>query len=385
MVFFDLTKMEKVVTNLLSNALRYSPKKGVVSIRLQLQEDSEDGLVRVEVLDQGPGMNETTRSRVFDRFYQADTALTRQHEGMGIGLALAREMVEMHGGSIGVKSELGEGSCFWFTLPLGCSHFDPDDIDTGAVREPRPHTVGGHTATAQPVGLVEKAALRPRLLLIEDNEDMRAYLRMNLDPYYTVTEAEDGRDVLGLVEQVKPELIISDVMMPHVDGLEVCRLLKASANFKSIPIILLSAKGSVDHRVEGLQAGADDYLAKPFSVAELLQRLRSRVPWGTDQETGEAAWKANLEASIDAGLLSTEFDVSVLASQSGYSERQLLRRVLQAYGMKPSELILRRRLIHAHALLTNQEYGTMAEVAYAVGLSPGYFSRRYRRAYGGIQ
>jgi transcriptional regulator GlxA family with amidase domain len=141
----------------------------------------------------------------------------------------------------------------------------------------------------------------------------------------------------------------------------------------------------VDHRVEGLQAGADDYLAKPFSVAELLQRLRSRVPWGTDQETGEAAWKANLEASIDAGLLSTEFDVSVLASQSGYSERQLLRRVLQAYGMKPSELILRRRLIHAHALLTNQEYGTMAEVAYAVGLSPGYFSRRYRRAYGGIQ
>jgi PAS domain S-box-containing protein len=385
MVFFDLTKMEKVVTNLLSNALRYSPKKGVVSIRLQLQEDSEDGLVRVEVLDQGPGMNETTRSRVFDRFYQADTALTRQHEGMGIGLALAREMVEMHGGSIGVKSELGEGSCFWFTLPLGCSHFDPDDIDTGAVREPRPHTVGGHTATAQPVGLVEKAALRPRLLLIEDNEDMRAYLRMNLDPYYTVTEAEDGRDVLGLVEQVKPELIISDVMMPHVDGLEVCRLLKASANFKSIPIILLSAKGSVDHRVEGLQAGADDYLAKPFSVAELLQRLRSRVPWGTDQETGEAAWKANLEASIDAGLLSTEFDVSVLASQSGYSERQLLRRVLQAYGMKPSELILRRRLIHAHALLTNQEYGTMAEVAHAVGLSPGYFSRRYRRAYGGIQ
>ena len=380
-VFFDVNKVEKVILNLLSNALRYSPDKGVVGVHLGLESDGEDGLVRIEVRDDDPGMDEAVRSRVFDRFFQANTELSREHEGMGIGLALAREMVEMHGGKIGVESEPGKGSCFWFTLPLGCAHFDPDDIDTGSVREPRPHTVGGSAATAQPVGLVEKAAHRPKLLLLEDNEDMRAYLRMNLDPYYTVTEAMDGRDVMEVVEKARPELIVSDVMMPHVDGLTVCRQLKASADFKSIPIMLLSAKGSVDHRVEGLQAGADDYMAKPFSVEELLQRLRSRVPWVTDTEDTEDKWSEKLEACIEEGLSSTNFDVKILAIQLGYSERQLLRRVMQTFGIKPSALILKRRLERAHSLLTSNRLETVIEVANAVGLSPGYFSRRYRREY----
>jgi len=380
-VFFDAGKLEKVISNLLSNALRYSPEKAVVSVEINPEEDGEDGLVRIKIRDSGPGMDEAVRSRVFDRFFQANTELSREHEGMGIGLALAREMAEMHGGKIGVESEPGKGSCFWFTLPLGCAHFDPDDIDTGAVREPRPHTVGGSMATAQPVGLVEKAAHRPRLLLLEDNEDMRAYLRMNLEPYYTVTEAIDGRDVIDIVAEIQPELIVSDVMMPHVDGLSVCRLLKADARFRSIPIMLLSAKGSVDNRVEGLQAGADDYLAKPFSVAELLQRLCSRVPWKTEDDNLEDAWSEKLETCIEEHLSSIEFDVKILATELGYSERQLLRRVMQAYGMKPSALILKRRLERAHALFTSKRFETISELAGAVGLSPGYFSRRYRREY----
>lgn len=381
-VFFDLAKLEKVISNLLSNALRYTPDESIVEVSLRMEESAEDGAVRVAVKDFGPGMDEATRSRVFDRFYQADTTLKREHEGMGIGLALAREMVEMHGGRIGVDSKLGQGSCFWFTLPLGCAHFDPDDIDTGAVREPRPHTVGGSLATAQPVGLVERAAHRPRLLLIEDNEDMRAYLRMNLDPYYTVTEAVDGRGILEEMERAKPELIVSDVMMPHVDGLEICRTLKASARWKSIPLLLLSAKGSVNHRVEGLQMGADDYMAKPFSVAELLQRLRARVPWGIDVGEEAEGWCEKLKACIADNLTSPEFDVKQLAEALGYSERQLLRRVMQHAGVKPSELILQKRLERAHELIEAKRYDTLAEVAYAVCLSPGYFSRRYRRAYG---
>lgn len=200
-----------------------------------------------------------------------------------------------------------------------------------------------------------------------------------------MTEAIDGREILEVVERAKPELIVSDVMMPHVDGLEVCRLLKASANWRATPLILLSAKGSVDHRVEGLQMGADDYMAKPFSVAEHLQRLRSRVPWGVDEDSGSEGWCEKLEACISEKLTSPEFDVRELAETLGYSERQLLRRVMQHSGLKPSALILQKRLERAHELIESQCYETLAEVAYAVFLSPGYFSRRYRRVYGDYQ
>ncbi|GAB5561646.1 MAG: hypothetical protein SynsKO_32930 [Synoicihabitans sp.] len=383
-VFFDASKLEKVVTNLVGNAIRYSPTRGKVLVKVEETASGDDGepRVRVSVRDAGPGMDEATRVRVFERFFQADTSLAREHEGMGIGLALAREMVEMHGGRVGVISELGEGSTFFFELLLGCEHFDPDDIDTAAGAEPRPHTVGGTLATAKPVGLVEMAAHRPRLLLVEDNEDMRAYLRMNLDPYYQVSEAVDGRRAWEGIAEFDPEIIVSDVMMPHIDGLELCRLLKGSARWREVPVVLLSAKGSVDHRVEGLKAGADDYVAKPFSVAELLQRLRSRVPWGISAETSGSGWREKMETCIEENLNQTEFGVGVLSAKLGYSPRQLQRRVREHFGMSPSALLLQHRLQRARCYLQESRFETIAEVAHAVGLSPGYFSRRYRKKYG---
>ncbi len=383
-LFFDRSKMEKVMTNLLSNAVRYSPEGGKVEVCIQevaTVSGAEPVGVRVEVRDEGPGMDEATRRRVFERFFQADTSMSRNHEGMGIGLALAREMVEMHGGEIGVLSEPGRGSVFFFELPLGCEHFDPDDIDTAAGAEPRPHTVGGTSATASPVGLVEFAAHRPRLLLVEDNEDMRAYLRMNLDPYYRVSEAVDGQEAWDNLAAYAPEIIVSDVMMPHLDGLALCGRLKESPRWRDVPVLLLSAKGSVDHRVEGLLAGADDYLAKPFSVAELLQRLRSRVPWGHADEVNDSAWRETLETHIGARLGLPEFDVMALSQELGYSSRQLRRRVREHYGQSPAELLLRRRLERGRELIATGRYSTRAEVAHAVGMSPGYFSRRYRRAF----
>lgn len=385
-VFFDAVKLEKVLSNLLSNALRYSPDQGQVRIVVSLLEgeaiNDPLGAVKLSVMDQGPGMNQATKVRVFERFFQADTSDARSHEGMGIGLALAREMVEMHGGRIGVDSEPGVGSEFYFILPLGCEHFDPDDIDTSVASEPRPFTVGNGAATARPVGLVPYAAHRPRLLLVEDNEDMRAYLRMNLDPYYTVLEAFDGLAAWESIGRQAPEIILSDVMMPRLDGLSLCRRLKGDARWREIPLLLLSAKAAVDNRVEGLEAGADDYLGKPFSVAELLQRLRARVPWGVTADAGIQAWRKNLEKCLDSNLSNPAFDVAMLSQKLGYSSRQLQRKVREHFGQSPCNLLLARRLERGRELLTSGHYATVAEVAHAVGLSPTYFSRRYRKAFG---
>ncbi len=406
--FFDGGKLEKVIGNLIGNALKFSPSETTVRVSLRrvpgmrfLPDDglgsdadsAEEGRVELSVRDEGPGMDEATRTRVFERFFQGDAGLARGHEGMGIGLAIARELTEMHGGALTVESEPGRGSTFTLSLPLGCAHLDPDDIDTSAAPEPRPHGVDGAgmrsaTRGEGPGEHAQGEASRPRLLLVEDNEDMRRYLRLLLDPHYAVREAGNGAEALEVLARERPDIVLSDVMMPRMDGLALCRRLRADARLASLPVVLLSAKGQADQRAEGLMAGADDYVAKPFSVAELLQRLRARLPrpgiaLSSSHETAAETntWQARLEACVDAHLGSADFGVETLARRMGYSSRQLGRRVLELMATTPEAFILGRRLRRARELITERRFETQAEVAHAVGLSPGYFSRRYRQAF----
>ncbi len=384
-VFFDATKLDKVMANLIGNALKFSPADTSVRVNMYVRADADgEGQVEVAVSDQGPGMDEATRARVFERFYQGDAGLARGHEGMGIGMAIAREMVELHGGALTVESEPGMGSTFTFTLPLGCEHLDPDDIDTSNVPEARPFTVGATPSFADAVQKPDghTDGTRPSLLLVEDNLDMRTYLRMHLDLHYDVREAENGVLALAALEESVPDIIISDVMMPQMNGLELCQQLRADERWKKIPFIMLSAKAAVDQRVEGLQAGADDYIAKPFSVPELLERLKARLPAPKlPPATGEQAWLERLDTCLKAHYSESSFDVEQLAKELGYSSRQLRRRVLESYGLSPTALLLKHRLQTAHDMIGERRYGTVAEVASAVGLSPTYFSRRYRQAY----
>ena len=385
-VFFDATKMDKVVGNLIGNALKFSPPDTTIRVSLYVRADAEgDGQVEVAVSDEGPGMDEATRARVFERFFQGDAGLARGHEGMGIGLAIAREMVEMHGGALTVESEPGLGSTFTFTLPLGGEHLDPDDIDTAEVPEPRPHTIGTHVPLVKQETDDEARRAegkRPSLLLVEDNLDMRAYLRMHLDLHYDVIEAGNGLVGLQALERATPEIIVSDVMMPHLNGLEFCRRLRAKEAWRKIPVILLSAKAAVDHRVEGLKAGADDYMAKPFSVAELLERIRARLPErAPPPASADETWLEKLQACVDANLGRSDWTVEELARQLGYSSRQLRRRMLALCGTTPAAWLLQARLKAGHEMIGARRFTTVAEVAHAVGLSPTYFSRRYRQAY----
>lgn len=385
--FFDGRKLQKVIGNLIGNALKFSPPETTVRVNMYARTDADGaGEAEVSVSDEGPGMDEATRDRVFERFFQGDAGLARGHEGMGIGMAIAREMIEMHGGALTVESEPGMGSTFTFTLPLGCDHLDPDDIDTAAAPEARPHTIGALVplplADAEEPAPAVSAARRPRLLLVEDNLDMRAYLRLHLDLHYTVREAENGLDAVRALEEEIPDIILSDVMMPHLNGFELCGRVKAEARWREVPIILLSAKAAVNQRVEGLRAGADDYLTKPFSVPELLERLKARLPaCPLNSVPPEDAFVSKLAECIEENMASASFNVDRLARDMGYSGRQLRRRIVECFGKTPAALLLERRLERANDLIEKRRFETIAEVACAVGLSPGYFSRRYRHAY----
>lgn len=383
--FFDATKLDKVIGNLIGNALKFSPADSTIRVSVGVRPDAAgDGQVEVAVSDQGPGMDPATRTRVFERFFQGDAGLARGQEGMGIGLAIAREMVELHGGALTVESEPGLGSTFTFTLPLGCEHLDPDDIDTTEAPEARPHTIGAGVPLPEDVADHGSAAAgpRPALLLVEDNLDMRAYLRMHLDLHFDVREAANGLRALEELEKAVPAIVVSDVMMPHLNGLDLCRRIRAEPRLQGLPVILLSAKAAVDHRVEGLKAGADDYMAKPFAVPELLERIRARLPASAvPPANADQAWIEKLETCLAAGIGTPGFDVEELARQVGYSGRQLRRRVLATCGMTPAALLLQRRLAAAHGMIAARRHATVAEVAHAVGLSPTYFSRRYRQAY----
>lgn len=388
--FFDAAKMAKVVGNLVGNALKFSSADTQVRVCLHVRADADGaGHAEVAVVDEGLGMDKATCARVFERFYQGDAGLERGHEGMGIGLAIASEMVELHGGVLTVKSKLGVGSTFTFSLPLGCEHIDPDDIDLSDGAEAEvPHHRGAETAPLT-VHLpdTEEDGDRPTLLLVEDNPDMRAFLRLHLDLHYRVHEAENGEVALAALDEAVPDIVLSDVMMPRLNGLDFCRRLREDARWAKVPVLLLSAKGGVDHRVEGLQAGADDYLAKPFSVLELLHRLRLRLPThGAEKDdettsTGET-WAEQLEACVAESMSEAIFDVEALARRIGYSPRQLRRRVVELHGMSPAAFLLARRLARAKELIEERRFETVAEVASAVGLSPGYFSRRYRQTFG---
>ncbi len=306
--YIDLDKMDKVIMNLFSNSLKFTENEGSISIRIK----NDDLNCCIEFKDTGEGIPSQSIDSIFDRFSQADTSATRRHEGTGIGLALARELVEMHGGTIRVESRYikdnpsDHGSLFTISIPLGREHFegidfvefisenDLDDMVSDhsffGMREMHDLAVStdSNSTMNESVGKLEDinndytapehaagSQSPASVLIVDDNPDMRDFLSYLLKKHYTVHLAENGKAGLEAADRISPDLIITDVMMPVMDGHELTRLLKSNPKHKHIPVIMLTAKAEMTHKLEGFEQGADDFLTKPFNSKELLARIRT--------------------------------------------------------------------------------------------------------------
>ncbi|WP_412069197.1 two-component regulator propeller domain-containing protein [Rubrivirga sp. IMCC43871] len=389
-----------ILANLLSNAFKFTPAGGAVHV--SVEADAER--VRVSVRDTGSGIAPADLPHIFDRFFQAEGG-AGQPLGSGIGLALAHELAALHGGALTAESVGGgpdgapSGSTFTLVLPLGRAHLAPGQVDD------RPWDGAAGVALALDVPLadpVDPVGGAPdedvtTVLVADDQADIRAYVRRHLvGAGYRVVEAADGQDALDRIRQRLPDLVVSDVMMPRLDGLGLCRALRADPETDFVPVLLLTAKAAPEDRLDGLAELCDDYLTKPFDVRELVvrvgnlialrHRLRERFAASSGDgaaaegsptpaiESADEAFAASVRAAIDAHLGDESFNVGALAEAVGLSRSHLLRRTTALLGAAPSDLIRTARLDRAAALLAARA-GTVSEVTYGVGFkSVAHFS-----------
>ncbi len=405
---FDADKLEKALANLLSNAIKFTPEKG--KILVTLLEENEDWL-RIVVKDTGTGIPPEALPRVFDRFYRRQASAPDAAAGAGIGLSLAQELVRLHGGEIHAASVPGYGSEFTVRLPVGAGRLNGDrasgrETGAGQVRRSpeRSVPVVNLSATDSPPASVEPGQnghnpAASTVLVVEDHGETRAYLRERLQASCRVLEAEDGKTGLQIARNRLPDLVISDVVMPGVDGHELCRVLKTDKRTGHIPVILLTARASDESRIEGLATGADDYLVKPFRACELAARVENLIetrrklrdrysrkltlqPSRVEATSCDQAFLKKAAALVDAHLGEKQFDVYAFASEMGLSRRQLHRKIKALTGQGPAQLIRDFRLKRAASLL-EQRAGTVAEIAYAVGFQkPRHFSDLFRARFG---
>jgi DNA-binding response OmpR family regulator/anti-sigma regulatory factor (Ser/Thr protein kinase) len=407
--------VETIVTNLVGNAVKFTPDGGTVTVRVEETDDTTavdasgtgeraHGTVRMVVDDTGPGIEPDVQEAIFDRFAQADNSPTRAHEGTGLGLALTSELVELHGGTIDVESRPGEGATFIVHLPV-VPVVEGDGAEQG--RERVSMSAGGRgvgaVAAAEPGGdgaaggeasVVEEAAT---VLVVEDNAEMRAYLREQLAERWAVVEAADGEVGWQTVQDEAPDLVLSDVMMSGTDGFELCRRIKGDEALRVTPVLLLTARAGEDATREGLRCGADDYVAKPFDVPELKQRIanhlaarrhlqsryREEVDLGSVVvDEADRPFTERLLGVIDTHLGNPDLTVGDLADEMALSRRQLSRRVKAATGEPPGTVLRTYRIEQAKAML-EAEPDTISEVAYAVGFkSSSSFSQSFREHVG---
>jgi len=382
-LWFDPDKLEKIIYNLLSNAFKYTDNGGEISINIK----EEDKTISIEVNDTGIGMSNNVLKHVFDRFYNAGKISTNKQGSTGIGLSYSKSLVEMHHGTISAKSTEGEGTSFVVELLKGKQHLKKEELrGTSTYKIQEDVILSGIIHGEQKKAVVAVSSdNKIKLLVVEDNFELREYVVDNLESKYEVLQAKNGKEGLEICKEYNPDLIVSDVMMPIMDGFEMCEAIKADESISHIPIILLTAKNLSEHKVKGYSLGADAYVSKPFDMDVLLAQIdaiiekRSLIintfdkkievtPTDIASTSMDEKFLAKIISIIESKIDEPLFTVEELASEYGIS-KVIMNRKLKALTGKTAKIFIRTiRLKRAAQLLSLGRY-TVAEVTYEVGFS----------------
>ncbi len=431
-LYFDKDMMIKILTNLLSNAIKFTDEGGSITVtvghavpilsgsasssadeipnqaRLPDGQVRNDSMLAITIKDTGIGIPDDELPKLFDRFYQVDSSQTREYEGTGLGLALTKELVECHHGNIHVKSKIGDpakagtsGSEFIIELPKGKDHLNADEIVETDISDDKSIFIDDSAFGKKSEMVVDDLGKDLReenklVLLVEDNKDVREYIKDTLHSNYRVVDAANGQQGLDKAKEIMPDIIISDIMMPEMDGIEFCRIIKTEFLTSHIPVILLTAKASHENKIEGLETGADDYLIKPFDSKELFVRIKNLIDQRTrlkekfskdiqprpervttnplDDEFLKKAFDIVEEHLDDVG-----FDTELLAKDLFVSRMQLHRKMHAITGQAPGEFIRAYRLKRAAEMLLEKKL-SVTQVAFEIGYnSPSHFSKAFTK------
>lgn len=401
---FDHDKTERILFNLLSNAFKFTSEKGAVTVSLRLlkkEENTQQQWVQIKVKDTGIGIPQDKKDKIFEHFFQTDTASAILNQGTGIGLSITKEFIKIHGGTIEVDSEPGQGATFSIALPLEVAAESPVSQPTSdhpLLSMPESVLPEREAAASQTGEELRGSSERPVVLIVEDNDDFRLYLKDNLHRNYKVIEAINGKDGWQKALLQHPDLIVSDITMPQMDGISLLQKLKSDKRTSHIPVILLTALTHEIQQITGLATGANDYITKPFNFEILHAKIRNLLHLNAtlkntytkhikvvapeiEKVSAEEKLMMRIAGHLEENLTDSQLSVESLSKELGMSRSSLYNKLLELTGQTPVEYIRSYRLEKAAMLMKKSDL-TIAEIAYQVGFStPNYFAKSFKAKY----
>lgn len=403
-LYLDYDKFEIIMNNLILNAIKFTPPGGSIDLNanrisncLTINNNNVDCL-NIEVSDTGIGIEPNQLEHIFDRFYQVNQEKSAPPEGLGIGLAFCRELVELHYGQIKVESLPGKGSIFTLSLPIGKAHLKEEEIEAEYIKmtEPQPESILSEQSKSISIKTRQD---KPHILIVEDNEEMRFYMRSILEKNYHISEANGGRHAWEMALKFVPDLIVSDIMMSDMDGISLCIKVKNDKRLNHIPVILLTARASKDDKILGFDSGADDYVTKPFHAEEVLARIKNMLnqrkklqehirhnlliePSAINETSDDERFIDKARKIMEEHLSDTEFSVDKFASEMAFCRFHLNRKFQAIVGLSSSRFMRDVRLRKAAQLIIAQK-GNISQIALEVGFENfAYFARCFKNKFG---